>query len=87
MERKDLFLASEDAHRTHVKSLVFQDYQKELKDWLDDAYQRITTEDDHNEVMRFQGRIQAIMEVLNMHERIISIFDALGEAEEESYGN
>ncbi len=74
--------ASYERHKEYFNSSVHFDHQEELQSWLKDIYERIIAENDHDEIMRFQGRAQAMQEMLALPQRILDSFEI--EAERKS---
>lgn len=73
------FLASYQQYRDFVSSTLWYDLQSEIKSWIDDLHACLEDEDDNTEFHRFQGRIQACRELLNLPDRILSAMEVAQE--------
>ena len=72
MELSDVeFLATYNQHKEYLDSLVHADHMREIRAWIEDIHARLIAESDPAEIFRFQGRAQALTEVLAMAEKLL----------------
>lgn len=68
-----------------LEGVVWQDMQDELVAWIDGAQEQLNVCSDDKEIYRFQGRLQAMKEVLGMPSGLLNILEEeQGEPEESS---
>lgn len=79
--------ASYAQYQEFVDSFIWKDMETELNFWLSDIKNRLVTENDVDEIRKFQGRAEAIAELLEFPARIISAYEVALSAEEIANGN
>ena len=68
------FLASYQQYKDFISSVIWQDMQIELQEWIDDLHNSLEQEVPP-EVYRYQGRVQACKQFLNLPQRILAVLE------------
>ena len=64
-----------------IRGAVWKDILNELTLWMTNIYDKLSVENDPQEIYRFQGRLQALKEVVQLPDRIITEYELYTERE------
>ena len=78
LEGRD-FLASYQQYKDFFVSALWIDLQQEINSWIDDIHGCLGNENDIQEIYRFQGRLQACHQLLDLPARILSAMEVAHE--------
>lgn len=68
-------LAARSDHENFAQSLIWQDYTAILQSWIEDVRDHLEVEKDRDDILHYQGVVDACRRFLQLPEIVVAAFD------------